>query len=195
MRFTLCDQQASNLAQRESHVFQALDVAQARLHDGGLAEGRANVVMSVHDVPIGVKSSEIVHRIRANLEKDPELLRGVAEAISDSTHGDADFFYVVPRDATEDWLYFVTAADIRQDERGNPVRPYVYRNPGFFRDPLLATKISSPVEVDGDTSHEKVRIRVGDKVYMQDAEGRIYEIIALEKPSLRRIRIEIKRFS
>jgi len=172
-----------------------LNVAQARLHDGGLAEGRANVVMSVHDVPIGVKGTDIVNRIRTNLEKDPVLLRGVAEAISDTTHGDADLFYVVPQGATEDWLYFVTPDDIRQDERGNPVRPYAYPNPGFFRDPLLATKVSSLVEIDGDVKHEKVRIQVGETLYFQDAQERIYEITALEKPSLRRIRLEIKRFS
>jgi hypothetical protein len=172
-----------------------VDVAQARLHDGGLAEGQANVIMPVHDVAIGVKSADIVNRIRTNIEKDPVLLRGVAEAISETTHGDADFFYVVPRAITEDWLYFVTSDDIRRDESGNPVRSYAYRNPGFFSDPSLRNKISSLVDVDGDTSHEKVRIRVGDKVYVQDAEERIYEITALEKPSLRRIRLEVKRIS
>lgn len=172
-----------------------LDVAQARLHDGGLAEGRANVVMPVHDVPIGVKSADIVQLIRANLEKDPALLRGVAEAISDSTHGDADFFYVVPQAAAEDWLYFVNPDDIRQDEHGNPVRSYAYRNPGFFSDPLLATKISSRTEVDGDTVHEKVRIRMDEKVYFQDAQERIYEITILKKTSLRRMSIEVKRIS
>lgn len=172
-----------------------LDVAQARLHDGGLAEGRANVVMSVQDVPIGVKSADIVHRIRSNLEKDPVLLRGVAEAISDTTYGDADLFYVVPRAATEDWLYFITPDDIRKDESGQPVRPYAYRNPGFFSDPLLTAKVSSLIDIDGDTSHEKVRIRVGETIYFQDAEERIYAITALDKPSLRRIRLEVKRIS
>jgi hypothetical protein len=172
-----------------------LNVAQARLHDGGLTEGQANVVMSVHNVPIGAKSTDIVNRIRTNLEKDPILLRGVAEAISDTTHGDADFFYFVPRATAEDWLYFITFDDIRQDEHGNPVRPYTYRNPGFFGDPSLATKISSLVEIDGDTSHEKVRIQVGETLYFQDAEERIYRITALEKPSMRRIRLEVERIS
>lgn len=170
-----------------------LDVAQTRLHDGGLEEGEANVVMPVEDVPIGVKTADIVTRIRTNLENSPVLLRGVAEAISDTTRGDADFFYVQPEGTVDDWLFFVAPEDIRKDETGEPVRPYAYHNPGFYRDASLRTKISSRESVDGDTTHEKVRIRVDDTLYMQDADGAVFEIRLLEKPSARRIRLEVKR--
>jgi len=170
-----------------------LDVAQARLHDGGITEGRANIVMPVKDVPIGVKTADIVERIRTNFESSPTLLRGVAEEISDTTQGDADFFYVQPKATIDDWLFFVAPLDIRKDDEGQPVRPYAYRNPGFFVDSSLQTKISSRTSLDGDISHEKVRIHPGQTLYMQDAEGAVYEISVLEKLGARRIRLEVKR--
>lgn len=172
-----------------------LDVAQARLHDGGLAEGEANVVMTVHDVPVGMPSADIVQHIRTNLERTPALLRGVAESLSNSTRGDADLFYVQPPGTVDDYLYFVTPDDLRRDENGHPVRPYDYTQPGFFRDRFLESKISSLMDIDGDTSHEKVRIQVGERMYIQDAMGHNYEITVLEKPSARRIRLEVRRIS
>jgi hypothetical protein len=172
-----------------------LDVAQARLHDGGLAEGEANVVMPVRNVPVGVPTTEVVSRIRTNLESNPMLLRGVAEALTENTRGDADFFYVQPEQTIDDWLFFVAPEDIRKDQEGEPVRAYTYRNPGFFADPLLAEKVSSVVAIENDTTHEKVRIRVGDTLYMEDAEGRRYELIARGKPSGRRILLVVKRIS
>ncbi len=172
-----------------------LDVAQARLHDGGLAEGEANVVMPVRHVPVGVPTTEVVSRIRKNLESNPKLLRGVAEALTENTRGDADFFYVQPEGAMDDWLFFAAPEDIRKDEEGDPVRVYGYRNPGFFADALLTEKISSVVAIENDTTHEKVRIDVGDTLYMEDAEGRRYELTIRGKPSGRRILLVVKRIS
>ncbi|MDC0747295.1 acetyltransferase [Polyangium mundeleinium] len=172
-----------------------LEVAQARMHDGGLAEGEANVVMAVHDVPVGVRTEQVVARIRENIEKNPATLREMAEALTQNTRGDADFFYVQPEGSAEDWLYFVAPEDIRKDTEGNPVRPYAYTRPGFFADPALTQKVSSRVEIDGDQAHEKVRIEPGERLYVEDAEGRVFEIVAEEKPSLHRLALVVTRAS
>lgn len=172
-----------------------LEVAEARMHDGGLAEGEANVVMAVHDVPVGVRAKDVVARIRENIETNPAALRDMAEALTRNTRGDADFFYVQPEGTAEDWLYFVAPEDIRKDAEGNPVRPYAYTSPGFFADPALTQKVSSRVELDGDTTHEKVRIEPGDRLYVKDAAGRVFEIVVEEKPSLHRLALVVTRVS
>ncbi|MRG91994.1 acetyltransferase [Polyangium spumosum] len=172
-----------------------LEVAQARMHDGGLAEGEANVVMPVRDVPVGVSADVVVARIRENIEQNPAALRAMAEALTGNTRGDADFFYVKPEGRAEDWLYFVAPEDIREDAEGQPVRPYAYTDPGFYADPALGQKISSRVEIDGDTAHEKVRVEPGDRLYVKDAEGRVFEIVVSGKPSRYRLALVVTRAS
>jgi len=172
-----------------------LEVSQARMHDGGLAEGEADVVMPVRDVPVGVRTEVVVARIRENIEKNPAALRDMAEALTRTTRGDADFFYVQPEGSAEDWLYFVAPEDIREDAEGHPVRPYAYTSPGFHADPALTQKLSSHVDIGGDTTHEKVRIEPGDRLYVKDAEGRVFEIAVEEKPSLHKLALVVTRVS
>jgi hypothetical protein len=170
-----------------------VEVAQARLHDGGLAEGQANVAIPLRDVPVGVSTDVLVQRIRENLQKDPQALRGMAEALTDSTEGDADFYYVQPAGSFDDWLFFVGPGDIRKNAEGDPVRSYAYRHPGFYADAALSQKVSSMEEVDGDTEHEKVRATPGARLFLEDAEGRRYEIAVGNKPSVHRISLTVTR--
>ncbi len=177
-----------------------LEIAQVRLHDGGLAEGDADIEVTVEDVAVGLSASEIVDRIRENIEQNPAGLRELVRAITDNTEGDADFYYVrtrpdAPADVAGDYLFFVTEDDLRRGPDGAPVRGYDYENPGFFADPDLSDKISTLDEVDGDTSHEKVRIEPGDVVYVEDADGRRYRVEVGPKPSLHRIVLSITRLS
>jgi len=46
-----------------------LDVAQARLHDGGLGEGEASATLSLPDIPIGLTAEELVARMRPALQE------------------------------------------------------------------------------------------------------------------------------
>jgi hypothetical protein len=170
-----------------------LEVAQARMHDGGLAEGRADVAIRVRDVSVGTRTDVLVRRIRENLEKDPALLVGMVEALTESTEGDADFYYVQPGAGREDWLFFVAPADLRKNEEGDPVRSYAYERPGFFADPELSRKVSTREAVDGDTAHEKVRIEPGARLFMEDAEGQRYAIEVGDKPSLHRVALTVTR--
>lgn len=172
-----------------------VEVAQVRLHDGGLSEGEADLELTVRDLPIGLTTEELTAKIRANVEADPAALTSVAEQLNDNAAGDTDFYYYQPGVAGGggDYLYFITAGDLRKDENGEPVRPYAYQRPGFFADAELTQKISTTEEVDGDAEHEKVKIEPGMTLYMEDDAGRRYAVSAGAKPSAHRISLTLKR--
>lgn len=168
-----------------------LEIAQVRLHDGGIAEGEADVALSLTDVEVGVDPEQLIAQARENLEQNPAALREFASLITDSTVGDADLYYVRADDA--DWLYFVTPEDIRLDDEGQPVRDYGYTAPGFFADRELTQKLSSTEAVAGDAEHEKLRIAPGDVVFAADDDDQRYEIRVGEKPSRAWIELQITR--
>jgi hypothetical protein len=173
-----------------------VEIAQVRLHDG-LEEGEADVQFTLSDVPLGIGSDVIVEEIRENLAANPEALEDLASAITDSTEGEADFYYYRPEpdgeaDANTDWLFFITENDIPIGDDG-PVRPYDYENPGFFSDRELTDKLSDTSELDGDTTHEKIRIEPGDRFFVEDDQGRVFEINVAQKPSANRIALDVVR--
>jgi hypothetical protein len=176
-----------------------LELAQVRLHDGGIPEGEADVAMSMHDVEVGVPPEELIEQVKKNVEANPEALREFATLLTDSTVGNADFFYVrgidsLPADERGDWLFFVAPEDIAIDEDGNPVRDYDdYASPGFFSDPELTMKVSDTQLVDGDALREKVRIAPGDVLYVEDDDGRLMRIDVLDKPSRSHVLLGITR--
>lgn len=172
-----------------------MEVAQVRLHDGGLAEGQGSVELTVRDIPTGVSSEELLASIRENIEADPAALTGVAEKLNDNTAGDADFYYYQPGPlgAGGDYLYFVAPGDLRKDADGEPVRPYAYERPGFFADEELTQKVSTAEEIDGDNAHEKVKITRGMTLYIEDDDGRRYAVIVGDKPSAHRIALTLRR--
>ncbi len=167
-----------------------LEVAQVRLHDGGLAEGEGNVAFTLSDVAVGVDTATIEETIRENLEADPSALVDVASLIVDNTVGDADFYYVRDPEAQQDYLQFVTAQDIARDDEGLPTRDYNYESPGFFSDIDLTNKVS---EVLPSSGHERVAVSSGDILFCADDEGRTFELRFREKPSDSRIAIGVTR--
>ncbi|MCA9697090.1 MAG: acetyltransferase, partial [Myxococcales bacterium] len=174
-----------------------LELAQVRLHDGGLGEGEADIEFSLSDVPLGVEASAIVDEIRANMAADPVALEDLAEHLTNNTDGFADFYYWKPApggpvELEGDWLFFVTADDIPVDDSG-PARPYAYQNPGFFADAGLSSKISTTDLVDGDDSHEKVRIAPGDTLYVEDDTGKVFRIDVGDKASPNTIGLDVTR--
>lgn len=175
-----------------------LDVAQVRLHDGGLKEGEADVAITLHDLPLGTDTATLQERIRENLREQPDLLGAVANEVLDNTEGAADFYYYraspqAPDAQQGDWLFFVTEADIAVDEEGDPVRAYGYDSPGFFKDQALTEKVSTPEALDGDTAHEKVKIEQGDVLYVADDAGAVFELRVGYKPSPNRVRLWLER--
>lgn len=175
-----------------------LEIAQARLHDGGIAEGDADIALSLSDVEVGVPPEEVVEQVKANIEANPDALREFAALLTDSTVGNADFFYVrgiesLPADQQGDWLFFVHEDDLAIDDDGQPVRDYSYATPGFFSDAGLTNEVSGTELVDGDELHLKVRIEPGDTLFFGDDDGRVYRVAVLEKPSRARIALELTR--
>ncbi|HTN82422.1 MAG TPA: acetyltransferase [Sorangium sp.] len=176
-----------------------LEVAQARLHDGGLAEGEADLVVPIRDVPVGVKTEDLVASIKENLSRDPAVLKDMAIELNDNAAGDADFYLYQPSTESgvagqRDYLYFVAPDDIRKDAEGERVRDYdAYERPGFFADAGLTKKVSTTEEIDGDALHEKVEVKPGDALYFEDDEGRRYEIRIGDKPSPHRLSLTLTR--
>lgn len=171
------------------------EVAQVRLHDGGLSEGQGNAELTLNDVPIGVTTASIVEQMKANVQNDPNALRALAAELNDTTDGDADFYYYIPNDPAfaGDFLYFVTAEDLRKDDQGELARPYAYAHVGFYADEGLSQKLSSRDAIDGDGEHEKVAIKPGDTLYLEDDAGALFRLVVGQKPSPRRIDLTVTR--
>jgi hypothetical protein len=182
-----------------SYVWDMLvEIAQVRLHDGGLAEGKADVEFKLSDVPLGTDTATLEQKIRDNLRAAPSALTGIAEQIIDNTRGAADFYYyrTNPGNRPElegDWLFFVGETDIEKDDDNQPVRSYHYAHPAFYADAALTKKVSSTQALDGDTTHEKVRLADHPRVYCQDDEGAVFELSLSDKPSPSRIGLHIER--
>ncbi len=175
-----------------------LEVAQTRLHDGGLAEGKADIAFTLRNVAAGITTAALEKQIRDNIQKSPAALAALAELLNENTAGAADFFYYVPTGAAPaeqqgDWLYFIAADDVANNSSGDPVRKYGYDKPGFFRDAALLDKLSTLDGLDGDTTHEKVQIAAGDVLYIGDDDGKTYEITVNEKPERHRIALSVTR--
>lgn len=171
------------------------ELAQVRLHDGGLAEGDADVAFTLRDVAVGIDSATTLSEIRKNMAANPVALRELAQAITENSYGAADFYYYRPEPGDEepsDWLFFLAPGDLprRADGLG---RPYAYAHPGFFADPELAERVSDTTDVDGDTSHEKVPVESGDVLYVEDDAGAVYRLAIGDKPSLHHVAMDVTR--
>jgi hypothetical protein len=176
-----------------------LEVAQLRLHDGGLDEGDGDIAFKLRNIAAGISTADLEKKIRENIMKNPAALAAIAELLNENTDGAADFFYYVPGsdvppEQRGDWLFFVHPEDILNDAQGDPVRPYDYpKNPGFFADPEGKKRVSSKVELDGDTFHEKVKINPGDVLYVKDDDGAVFRLEVNTKPDRHVVSLAITR--
>ena len=175
-----------------------LEVAQIRLHDGGLGEGEGDIAFTLRDIPAGITTAALEQQIRANIQNNPAALAALAELLNENTDGAADFFYYVPgQDAPAaqrgDWLYFINPDDIANNSSGDAVRKYSYDHPGFYNDAALTTKVSSMVAVDGDTSHEKIKVDPGDVLYIEDDAGSVFKIEVQDKPERHKLALAVTR--
>lgn len=164
-----------------------LEIGQVRLHDGGLAEGEANVEFTVRDVPVGVSPEQLVEQLKTNIRAQPEVLREFATLLLDNAAGDADIFY--RRDDDRDWLVFIEPGDIRLDDDGALVRPYAYDTIGFFRDEGLRDVVS----MEGDDGRHAVEVEAGDVLFVADDEGGVFRIDVGEKRGRSTMALDITR--
>jgi hypothetical protein len=175
-----------------------LEIAQVRLHDGGLAEGEANVEFTLEDVPLGTDTATLKELMRDNLRDNPLSLVGVAQELIDTTEGEADFYFYRASPGNQpsmqgDWLFFITPSDIAQNDEQQPLRPYRYAHPGFYGDAALTKKLSDVLPLDGDTEHEKIRLDDHPVLYVEDDAGVVYRLTAGRKPSPNRRDLTIVR--
>lgn len=153
-----------------------MEIAQLRLHDGGLGEGDVSLGVSLEDLEIGLRADEVIEAVRpvmqAQQEKLSELFVGQVVAAR------CDVFLAAGDAPTRAILMF------RAPEDGPG--PYPYASPGFFGEASLApaSKLSSAGAVPGttDTTHEKLVVRAGDRVFAQGDDGRAYaiDVVAVE---------------
>lgn len=148
-----------------------LEVAQLRLHDGGLAYGEADVAFKLEDLPVGLDADALIERLRPSLQAQgprlSELLvgqRGLASA-------GCDLYLVSDQGGLA--LYFRGP-----DESPSP---YPYATPGMYADAALTQKVST-LNLPGhdDVSREKLKPTPGQTLYFEDDERQ-------------RWRVEIKR--
>ncbi|MEM7678944.1 MAG: hypothetical protein AAF449_23440, partial [Myxococcota bacterium] len=175
-----------------------VEIGQVRVHDDGVAEGEGNVAFTLYDIPLGTSSAVIERTLRDNLAAEPFALLDLATTLIDSTVGEADFYYVRSasvqgRAEVADWLFFIDSNDIPRGDDGQPVRPYTYSNIGFYADSELSVRVSSLVQVDGDTVHHKVRIEADDALYVAGPDEAVYALRVEDKPSPARIGLAITR--
>jgi hypothetical protein len=175
-----------------------LEVAEVRLHDGGIAEGEALVEFTLSNVPVGIDTGTLNQQIRKNFEADPASLVDVATQLIDTSEGAADVYYfraspTRPANEQGDWLFFVNESDIRKDDAGKPVRPYAYSHPGFYEDDALTKKVSDRRSLEGDVEHEKVRAAPGLSVYAEGEKGTVMKLTVGPKPSENRMALEVTR--
>jgi hypothetical protein len=175
------------------------EVAQVRLHDPAspgddpIPEGEADVEFTLKNVQIPVDQDEILKAIRENFAANPGALADLAKLLNNNAEGDADFYYVRPDGQDADYLYFVTAGDLRTDAEGQPVRPYAYKHPGFYADAGLGNKVSSTTDIAGDDTHEKVAITPGQVLHVEDDAGHIFAITVGDKPDRSSITLDLTR--
>ncbi len=181
---------ALDLGPKDQYVWELLnEVAQVGLHgpnERDYAEGNANVAFTLQDVPVGITAQDITRQIRP-------ILQGQSERIADFLLGDfaersghVDFFFQRTTDGRPA-LWFVHPIDLPEG------RQYTWRQPGFFADPALASKVSLQIlPADEDKVHEKWVIEPGETtLYLEDAAGEVYGLRVIAGGSDAEIEVEV----
>lgn len=137
-----------------------MEVAQVRLHDGGIAEGAANAQFRVEKLAIGLTADQLIERVKPKLkEQEVELSKRIVgtQGLASSS---CDVYFVPPL------LYFRAASDGFEGA-------YPYTKPGMFSDAALTNKLSSIVE-----GHETVAVTgPGQAFFFQDQSGGVHEFL------------------
>jgi glucodextranase-like protein len=151
-----------------------LEVAQVRLHDGGIAEGQANLAFALEKLPIGLTGDELVARIKPSLQaqapKLSELIAGPAGLVTPR----ADFYFAPGDAGSGGFLFFRAPEDA-------PTATYPYATPGFYADARLTQKLSTKAPLAGtaDAIHEKIAAGGEQTLYFADKAATVYELRVL----------------
>lgn len=149
------------------------ELAQVRLHDGGIPEGEANARFLLSNVPVGVDADSLVHAIRPALDEQSDRLSELLLGHEAITSSGADFYYVRTLSNGRALLHF------RHPDDG-PLDGHFPR-PGFFSDESLTQRLDSTEDLagDGNTTHRKVVVNNGDILFFADESDSVYQLSIL----------------
>lgn len=147
------------------------EVAQLRLHEGGISEGQADLAFRLPDLPIGLNADDLVERLRPTLQaQEAELADRIINRDTIVANG-VDFFW--EPGGEQGWLFFVAPEDINGQ--------YEYERPGFFADAALRTPTSTtaPLGTD-DNTHHKLVPAAGQTHYFEDEAATVFRLDIVE---------------
>lgn len=148
-----------------------LELAQVRLHDGGLAEGTADLRLSIQGVRVPLSADDLVAATRPVLEGQKAKMAEIMVGDQSSYTSPAELFLATGADG-KSYLYFVGTSDV-------PGLVGVHAKPGLFSDAGLTQKVSSTADLgSGDTVHEKVAVEPagGAIYYAADLDGSVWRL-------------------
>lgn len=161
------------------------ELAQVRLHDGGLQEGDANLRLPVSGVTVPVTAKEIIDSSRGLFEAQKSKL--AAASLGDHSQYDTacDLFAIkLPSGMLS--LHFAAPTD-------RPGATSHHAKPGLFADAALTTKLSvTGNEGSGDSTREKLVVPPTGTVnaFAADVDGRVWSL-AIRKLDTDRVRIRL----
>ena len=146
-----------------------VEIAQVRLHDGGLEEGDANLAFEL-TVPIGFTADELIASLRPSLEAQAETIAERLVGAGVRVVPRADIFVDTARSGAL-VLFFRAPED-------TPEIAYPYERPGFYADEDLSDLRSTvdPLAGHDDRLHHKVAPAVGDVYFAADEVGDVFRI-------------------
>jgi hypothetical protein len=148
-----------------------LEVAQIRLHDGGVAEGKADLAFALKGLSIGLTADELVASVKPQLQAQSGDLSKLIAGTSGLAGSTCDLFFAPQKPAQAPGFLFFRAAG---DEGGT----YAYAQPGFFADAGLTQKVSQagPLPGTSDSTHEKLAATKGTKAFFRDNTAAVYQL-------------------
>ncbi|MCB9660994.1 MAG: hypothetical protein H6726_25330 [Sandaracinaceae bacterium] len=146
------------------------EIAQLRLHDGGIAEGQASMDFLLRDLPVGLDAEGLIAALRPTLQAQASELAALLIGADRRIESAVDVYFVPATDGGPGFLFFRAP----EDAAGT----YAYASPGFFSDASLSTRVSSSAARAGtdDTTHEKLVPVAGQTVYFADDAGTVFAL-------------------
>jgi len=161
-----------------------LELAQRRLHDGGIAEGQANLQLPLTGIPVPISAAELIDKARVLFEQQKSKLS--AASVGDHSTYDTTCDVFAVRSATGAVaLMFVTPADL-------PGAKVQHLTAGFFADAGLTKKVSTTADSGfSDVTHEKLVLDDGEArtVFARERSGAVWRMDV--KRSASRVRVAL----
>lgn len=146
------------------------ELAQVRLHDGGLAEGEADLHLRINHVRVPLTAAQVVEATRPVLEAEKDELAATMLGDHSLYASDCDL-YLAQGAGGALYLYYVAPED-------TPGASFTHAKPGLFRDAGLTDQAASTADQgSGDSVHAKVPVGAEEATYYaQDVDGGVWTL-------------------